>query len=378
MYKEKPEKEHTPIVISARRDDSKLYKLVFNIANTCNLRCMYCYASCGNYGRNNSLMSKEVANLEINKLIDKYKEIKTVYFFGGEPTINFSLIKYIVRTLNQHYKINDYRIVTNGTLINREMLQFFVENDFKVYISIDGPEFINNHLRGDYYKKLINAINTAKNSKLNSKLELICTYTKFHQDNISMDELIKFFDDLNVKYSISDVITENKSLKIEKTDKSVLEQEKIFIENSLKRILNTSLNVGISAYVRNVLDAIILKSQSKYFCNELVNDYSKVIDFNGDIYPCIRLIGNKDIDKLTIDRVNKKSDKKCINCWAYNFCHACTADMLLGYIEQPFKKKRCVKKVLYDFTFNKLLEMYDTSPNDFNKLVKSFYTYYLF
>ena len=335
----------------ANYSNKKLYKLVFNIANTCNLCCMYCYASCGNYGRNNNLMSKEQADIIIKELHNKYTDVQTVYFFGGEPTINFQLIKYVVEKLNKYYNIKDYRIVTNATLINAEMVDFFCNNNFKIYISIDGPEKINNHLRGNYYLKLMNTIQNFKNKKYDQKLELICTYTKYHQDNISFDDLIGFFENLGIKYSISDVITNDKRLKIIKTQKEAIEQEKKYIDLSFDRILNNSLNVGISHYLRNVIDALVIKNSSKYFCKELCDNYSNVYDYNGDIYPCIRLIGTHLKSDPVIEKYNIKSNEKCKNCWAKNICRDCVADIILGNNRAPYEKKFVIKNLFINMHF---------------------------
>ena len=132
-------------------------------------------------------------------------------------------------------------------------------------------------------KKLMNTIQNFKNKKYNQKLELICTYTKYHQDNISFDDLIGFFENLGIKYSISDVITNDKRLKIIKTQKEAIEQEKKYIDLSFDRILNNSLNVGISHYLRNVIDALVIKNSSKYLCKELCDTYSNVYDYKGHI-----------------------------------------------------------------------------------------------
>ena len=379
LYKDKVIKNETEIKTEKKLENNKiLYKLVFNVANTCNLNCMYCYASCGNYGRDNTLMSVNIAHKIVQSLKQNYDTIRTVYFFGGEPTINFKTIKYLVDELKSKFVINDYRIVTNATLINDEMIKFFCENNFKIYVSIDGPEMINNHLRGNYFKKLISTIQQLKKSKIKDKLELICTYTKFHQDNMSMTELEKFFDNLGVKYSISDVITNDKSLKIRKTKKDIINQEISFIDKSIDRIKNNSLNVGISAYLRNVLDALILKSKSDYFCNELQNDYSRVYDYNGEIYPCIRLIGTHKTGDDLICKFNKKSSDNCRKCWAREFCHDCTADIILGNVKPSYVNKNCHKKILYKYTIEKLLEIFHNDSALFNELVNKFYNNYLF
>lgn len=361
-----------------QKDKSTLYKLVFNIANTCNLNCMYCYASCGNYGRKNSLMSQSQAKKIIANLVERFNEIKTVYFFGGEPTINFNLIKYIVTMLNKHFKIRDYRIVSNGSLITEEMINFFSKNNFKVYISIDGPKAINDHLRGEYFNKLINIIHLFKRSPIKDKFELVCTYTKYHQENISFAQLEAFFEELGVRYSISDVITNDKKLKIKKSKKAAIKQELELIDKSFERIINKLLNVGISAYLRNIIDALVYKNKTNCFCKELEEDYSRVYDYNGDVYSCVRLLGDFKRNDKRIKQNNSKDKEQCNKCWAKNLCRDCVADVILGNVKAPYLSNRCFKKTIYKYALFKVIELYHRDVDLFNIFVSNFYSYYLF
>ena len=111
-------------------------KIVFNVSNMCNLNCKYCYANGGNYNREDSLMSLNTAKIIINEIKLKYDDIGTVYFFGGEPLLNFELIKHIVNELEKYYREKiDFRIVTNGILLNEEKIKFLDKHNFKLYIS---------------------------------------------------------------------------------------------------------------------------------------------------------------------------------------------------------------------------------------------------
>lgn len=65
-----------------KKEPGKLYKLVFNVANLCNLNCKYCYASGGNYNRENNVMSFEQADKILEKVFKKYSKLETVYFLA--------------------------------------------------------------------------------------------------------------------------------------------------------------------------------------------------------------------------------------------------------------------------------------------------------
>ncbi len=363
---------------NVKKDDSTLFKLVFNVSNICNLRCKYCYASCGNYGRENNLMTKDTVDKIILELLHSVKAIKTVYFFGGEPTLNPKIVEYIVKKLNKTYDIHDYRIVTNASVVSEELLNLFIENNFKVYISIDGPKEINDYLRGTYFDRLSQTIKKLKNSPVGAKLELICTYTKYHQNHIKFEELVNFYEKIGVKYSISDVITNDKTLKIRKTKKDILNQEMHYIDLSLDRLYKNSLNVGISVYIRNIIEALVLKNKTDCFCKELTNGYSRVYDYNGDIYPCIRLIGQHKSNDPIIEKCNSKTNEKCSKCWAKNICRDCVADVVLGNVNAPYIAKTCYKKKLYTYALTRCVQEYHDDPEKFKVIINNYFQNYLF
>jgi hypothetical protein len=92
---------------------------------------------------------------------------------------------------------------------------FFVKYNFKIIVSIDGPKYIHDKLRrGCPYDIVINHIHNIKNSHLNSKLELNCTYTRYHKAHITDKCLNDFFEDIGNKYHISNVITNVDWLKL--------------------------------------------------------------------------------------------------------------------------------------------------------------------
>lgn len=125
--------------------------LVLNVVQACNLRCGYCFAGDGSYG-NSGMMSIETAT----RAIDWYANQHTisqmeVNFFGGEPLVNFALIRrcveYAHSVAQDAGKRIAFSITTNATLVTQEMAQFLAENKFRIAVSIDGPAAINNRNR---------------------------------------------------------------------------------------------------------------------------------------------------------------------------------------------------------------------------------------
>ena len=136
--------------------ERKLNMVTLQLTQMCNLRCTYCiYSENSSYNRNhaNKRMSFETAK----KVIDFYythaidSERIAIAFYGGEPTLEFELIKKIVEYANVLFdgKKILYRITTNATLLTDELIEFFFNsgNDFLVLISLDGPKNIQNQNR---------------------------------------------------------------------------------------------------------------------------------------------------------------------------------------------------------------------------------------
>ena len=79
----------------------------------------------------------------------KFNGLATISFFGGEPLLNYELIKKLVDYINRNFKNikKIFHVTTNGTLINKDISKFFIENEFLLNISLDGPKNIHDRYR---------------------------------------------------------------------------------------------------------------------------------------------------------------------------------------------------------------------------------------
>ena len=104
--------------------------LCLNIAHDCNLRCKYCFADEGEYHGRKALMSEEVGRAALDFLVKNSggRRNLEVDFFGGEPLMNWEVVKKLVeygRSLEKEYDKNfRFTLTTNGTLLNDEILEF--------------------------------------------------------------------------------------------------------------------------------------------------------------------------------------------------------------------------------------------------------------
>lgn len=125
---------------------------ILAVTNACNYRCVYCQAN----GMNKiSHMNKEVAEQTLQRIKDSPSNDITIEFQGGEPLMNYEIIKYIVRRgqeVLQNKKVQ-YTVVSNLSLLTEEMAVFFKENNVSVSTSIDGPMELHNYNRPEANKQ---------------------------------------------------------------------------------------------------------------------------------------------------------------------------------------------------------------------------------
>lgn len=129
-----------PKIRMVSEKELKPHTLELMVATDCNLRCSYCFANGGSYNKKRELMGEETAFKAI-EAFNTIGELKKIHFSGGEPLLNFKLIKKIV----SHYgKSLSYGLVTNGTIMSDEIIKTFKEYNVGVGISIDGKEEYHN------------------------------------------------------------------------------------------------------------------------------------------------------------------------------------------------------------------------------------------
>lgn len=131
------------------RNIKNLSQLTFEVSQDCNLACAYCPYNGGFFFERNKTnldMSTEIAIKGIDYIHtlinDRYKKNLTLSFYGGEPLLKFKKIKNIVKYTKEKFCNWDLRfsITTNGTIINEEIIDFFILNKFSILISLDGPQ----------------------------------------------------------------------------------------------------------------------------------------------------------------------------------------------------------------------------------------------
>ncbi len=133
--------------------------LCLHVAHTCNLNCAYCFASQGNYHGERAVMSYEVGKQALDFLMDHSgtRHNLEVDFFGGEPLMNWQVVKDLVayaRSVEKDRGKNfRFTLTTNGMLIDDDVIDFANKEMHNVVLSLDGRKEVHDRYRVDYAGK---------------------------------------------------------------------------------------------------------------------------------------------------------------------------------------------------------------------------------
>ena len=147
----------SPMATQLKEKTSGVVKaLCLHIAHTCNLNCSYCFASQGKYKGERGLMSLEVGKRALDFLIENSKGRRNleVDFFGGEPLMNFDVVKKLVAYARKREKEEGknfrFTLTTNGVLIDDDVIDFANREMSNVVLSLDGRKEVHDRFRVDY------------------------------------------------------------------------------------------------------------------------------------------------------------------------------------------------------------------------------------
>ena len=144
---------YAPLAFDYKKRSNVIKALCLHIAHTCNLNCEYCFASQGKYHGERALMSLEVGKRAIDFLVENSGTRKNleVDFFGGEPLMNFEVVKQIVayaRSIEKEKGKNfRFTLTTNGVLVDKEVIEFANRECHNVVLSLDGRREVHDRFR---------------------------------------------------------------------------------------------------------------------------------------------------------------------------------------------------------------------------------------
>ncbi len=136
-----------------KKRNSVLKAICLHVAHACNLACKYCFAGKGEYNGEKALMSYETGKRALDFLVENSgtRHNLEVDFFGGEPLMNFEVVKQLTaygRSLEKKYNKNfRFTLTTNGILVDDEVIDFCNREMSNVVLSIDGRKCVNDRMR---------------------------------------------------------------------------------------------------------------------------------------------------------------------------------------------------------------------------------------
>ena len=141
---------------------------IFVVTTACNMRCVYCQANNG-ITCPSLYMTKDMAERAVDIALQSPSQFLSFEFQGGEPLLNFEIIKYIVAYSEAHKgnHVIQYNIVSNLTLLSDNILDYIVEHNIGISTSLDGPEILHNANRpfadgSGTYNDVVSAINRVR------------------------------------------------------------------------------------------------------------------------------------------------------------------------------------------------------------------------
>lgn len=167
--------------------------LCLHIAHSCNLNCSYCFASQGKYHGERALMSYEVGKQALDFLVahSGTRRNLEVDFFGGEPLMNFDVVKRLVayaRSIEkEHGKNFRFTLTTNGMLIDDDVIDFANKEMSNVVLSLDGRKEVHDRFRVDYagngsYDRIVPLFQKLVKARDNKNYYMRGTFTHHNPD----------------------------------------------------------------------------------------------------------------------------------------------------------------------------------------------------
>ncbi|MBN2879076.1 MAG: thioether cross-link-forming SCIFF peptide maturase [Clostridia bacterium] len=320
--------------------DFHIKALCLHIAHDCNLRCKYCFASTGAFGGKRELMSEAVGLKALDLLFANSGKTKNleVDFFGGEPMMNFDVVKAIVRhgrELEKKYnKHVNFTMTTNCYDISEEAMEYLNEEMHNIVISLDGREDKHNFMRPTAEKTGSHSVileNAKKFVKMRGDKSHYIRGT-FTKHNLDFSEDVKYLHSQGFKQiSVEPVVAD------EKLSYAITEDDLPQIFSEYEKLAKWYIKERAKGRWLNFFHFFVDLETGPCVTKRLSGcgagcEYLAVAP-SGEIYPCHQFAGQEDFllgnlnDGITnmdirssfaSNQVSSKDD--CRNCWAQMFC----------------------------------------------------------
>lgn len=367
----------------------RIYEMQLFLTYNCNLQCKYCYEK--NFKTNGNIsMNKQTIYKSIDFFIKQAKQNSEIYitFLGGEPFLEFDLIKDTIEYINKQNNksiLFQYALTTNGILVDSDIASFLKENKFDISLSIDGCEYSHNLNRikknedGSFYGAM-NAIEIFNKIKLNFNARMtICTNTiEYLKANV------KWLLDLGVNdIRISpNYFDEWKDEFSDIYKSSYRELSKLYLHyRSFRNIKIDILDEKIRKFLLDGKGLLCSAGYGKF-----------VIGTEEELYPCSFVIGLDDFKIGTLEegvltekihsifvKYVDSNNENCNNCKITYFCQGTKCGYvnykLTGLVNRPSSFICNHEKVLYEVVAELVEEIYLNKNKQFPLLIEALKDY---
>lgn len=327
-------------VLDFKKRKTVVKALCLHIAHDCNLACTYCFAEEGEYHGRRALMSYEVGKKALDFLIANSGNRRNleVDFFGGEPLMNWDVVKQLVAYGRSQEAIHDknfrFTLTTNGVLLNDEIIDFCNKEMSNVVLSLDGRKEVNDKMRPfrngkGSYDLIVPKFQKFAELRGDKDYYIRGTFTR---NNLDFSEDVLHFADLGFKrMSIEPVVAapeEPYAIREEDLPKIMEEYDKLAVEY----IKRHKEGRGFT-FFHFMLDL----SQGPCVAKRLSGcgsgtEYLAVTPW-GDLYPCHQFVGREEYLLGNVDEgitkplicdefklCNVYAKDKCKDCYARFYC----------------------------------------------------------
>jgi six-Cys-in-45 modification radical SAM protein len=347
-------------VIDFKKRQTVVKALCLHIAHDCNLACRYCFAGEGEYKGDRSLMSYEVGKKALDFLVENSGNRRNleVDFFGGEPLLNFEVVKRLVaygreieREKEKHFR---FTLTTNGVLLNDEVIEFANREMDNIVLSIDGRREVHDHMRPfkngtGSYDLILDKFKKVAESRNQSKYYVRGTFTHYNLDFVK--DVLSLADEGFEQISVEPVVAgPEEPYAIREEDIPAICQGYDELAKEMLRRRREGRGFNFFHYMIDLSGGpCVYKRLSG--CGS-GTEYLAVTPW-GDLYPCHQFVGeeqfllgnveegivNMDM-RDTFKLCNVYAKEECKNCFAKFYCSggcAANAYHCHGDINKPYE-----------------------------------------
>ena len=343
---------------------TQLRQIVLQVTQNCNLRCSYCAYSGSYFNRahTNKRMRVETALRAVDFFLARSSGVEevTIGFYGGEPVLEFDLIKQVVEHVEKHYPARKvrYNFTTNLTLFTDEVIDYVLEKNIQIMISIDGPQPVQ-----DKYRTFVNGkgsfatvmANARRIKERDPNYYQTCFTNTVASPGEDYESIREFLDHSELFGPLHSSFTQVNDVGLKEAVTYGDEYYRMVRREKFKMLLFTLGEIDSSRASRMFAQekATILHTNRELIGGGTLHSkkghpggpcvpglHRFFVDVDGNFYPCERItedaafqVGNLDtgfdLEKVEkIINVGRCTKEECLTCWAFLHCGTCIANMV--------------------------------------------------